>query len=142
MFFVGQYQYQMDDRNRVPIPPAYRAAFKEQGYVAQGTGPFLIIHTEESLAKAFEVVDTLPSESDYGEDVRRDMFANAWPITPDGQGRITLDKKLIEHADLKKDVTVVGTGVRMEIWDRPAWEAREAARKAARHEAMNKQGGA
>lgn len=140
-FFVGQYDYQMDDRNRIPIPPAYRAAFKEGGYVAQGTGPFLVIHTEESLTKAAAVADEFPSESDFGEDVRRDLFSNAWPITPDGQGRITLDKKLIDHASLRKEVIVAGTGIRMEIWDRATWDAEEDRRKAARREAMNRRGG-
>lgn len=141
MLFVGQFPYQMDDRGRVPIPPAYRAAFKEQGYVAQGTGRFLVLHTEESLAKAFDVVDTFPSESDFGEDVRRDMFSNTWRVTPDGQGRIPLHEKLVAYAGLKKEVVVAGTGVRLEIWDQKEWDAREAERNAARREAMNKRGG-
>ena len=140
MIFVGQFPYQMDDRNRVPIPPAYRAAFKP-GYLAQGTGTFLVLHTDESLTKAAEAVDPGTSESDFGENVRRDLFSNAWPVTPDGQGRVTLEKRLIDHAGLKKDVIVVGTGVRMEIWDRATWEAGEAERKEARREAMNKRGG-
>jgi MraZ protein len=42
-------------------------------------------------------------------------------VTPDGQGRILLDRELIEHAGLRKEVKVVGTGERMEIWDRAAW---------------------
>lgn len=142
MFFVGKYDYQMDDRNRVPIPPAYRAAFKEGGYVAQGTGPFLILHTEESLAAQAQVVQSLPPESDFGENVRRDLFANTWPVTPDGQGRILLDRELIEHAGIRKEVKVVGTGQRMEIWDRATWDAGEEERKQARRQAMNAQGGA
>lgn len=141
MFFVGKYDYQMDDRNRVPIPPAYRAAFKEGGYVTRGTGSWLVLHTEESLQKAAEVVAALPRESDYGENVRRDLFANTWPVSPDGQGRILLDRELIEHAGLRKEVKVVGTGERMEIWDRAAWEAGEDERQQARRNAMNPQGG-
>ncbi|MEX0781521.1 MAG: hypothetical protein WED87_07420 [Dehalococcoidia bacterium] len=142
MFFVGKYDYQMDDRNRVPIPPAYRAAFKEGGYVAQGTGSFLVLHTEESLESAAAVVELFPQESDFGENVRRDMFANAWPVTPDGQGRILLDRELVEHAGLRKEVKVVGTGRRMEIWDRASWEAGEDERKSARRQAVNTQEGA
>jgi MraZ protein len=143
MYFVGKYDYQMDDRNRIPIPPAYRAAFKDGAYVAQGTGAHLVLHTEESLAQAAEVVERIPQESDFGENVRRDLFANAWFVTPDGQGRILLDRELVEHAGLRKEVKVVGTGRRMEIWDRAAWEAGEAERKEARRDAMNtQQGGA
>jgi MraZ protein len=141
MFFVGKYDYQMDDRNRVPIPPSYRAAFKEGGYVGQGTGAFLVLYTEESLQQAAEVVAGLPRESDFGVNVRRDLFANTWPVQPDGQGRILLDRELIEHAALRKEVKVVGTGDRMEIWDRAAWDSKEAERKDARRQAMNAQDG-
>jgi MraZ protein len=140
-FFVGQYDYQMDDRNRIPIPPRYRAAFKDGGYVAQGTGPFLVIHTEESLARAAEAADEFPSESDYGESVRRSFFSNAWPMTPDGQGRITLDPRLLGHAGIKKEVIVAGTGRRLEIWDRATWEANAPGWDSVRHEAMNRRGG-
>jgi DNA-binding transcriptional regulator/RsmH inhibitor MraZ len=48
---------------------------------------------------------------------------------------------LVEHAGLKKEVKVVGTGRRMEVWDRAAWEAGEEERKGARREAMNATGG-
>ena len=143
MYFVGKYDYQMDDRNRIPIPPPYRAAFKDGIYVAQGTGSFLLLLTEEGLEKAAEVVEAFPQESDYGENVRRDLFANSFFVTPDGQGRILLDRELVDHAGLRKEVKVVGTGRRMEIWDRTAWEAGEAERKGARRDAMNtQQGGA
>ncbi len=142
MYFVGKYDYQMDDRNRIPIPPAYRAAFKDGVYVAQGTGSFLLLLTEEGLEKAAEVVEAFPQESDYGENVRRDLFANAFFVTPDGQGRILLDRELVEHAGLKKEVKVVGTGRRMEVWERAAWEAGEEERKGARRDAMNAQQGA
>jgi MraZ protein len=141
MFFVGKHDYQMDDRNRVPIPPTYRAAFKDGGYVTRGTGKFLVLHTEESLQKAAEVVAAIPRESDFGENVRRDLFANTWPVNPDGQGRILLDRELIEHAGLRKELKVVGTGEKMEIWDRAEWEAGEPERQNARRQAMNAQEG-
>lgn len=140
-FFVGQHDYQMDDRNRVPIPPNYRAAFKEGGYVSRGTGKFLVVHTEESLQQAAQVIAAVPSGSDFGENVRRDLFANTWPVNPDGQGRILLERVLIDYAGLRKEVKVVGNGDKMEIWDRAEWEAGELERQEARHRAMNPQGG-
>jgi MraZ protein len=142
MHFVGKHDYQMDDRNRIPIPPNYRAVFKEGAYVAQGIGSFLLLLTEDGLDKAAEVVESLPQESDFGENVRRDLFANASFVIPDGQGRIVLDRELIEHAGLRKEVKVVGTGRRMEIWDRAAWDAGEPDRKEARRDAMNTPQGA
>jgi MraZ protein len=137
MRFVGKVDYQMDDRNRVPIPPMYRAAFKDGGYVGTGTGPFLILYTPESFEQTAAVLEALPPESDEGQDARRDFYANAWPIQPDGQGRVLLPPELIRHAGLGKVVKVVGTGTRMEIWDPATWDAGEPNRGVVRKAAFN-----
>jgi MraZ protein len=137
MEFVGKFDYQLDDRNRVPIPPPYRAAFKDGGFVATGTGRHLVLHTPESFAQAAQVIEAQPEESDQGENVRRDFYANTWPIQPDGQGRVLLDKELILHAGLTKEIKIIGAGRRMEIWDRAAWDEAEPERKTARQAAVN-----
>jgi MraZ protein len=140
--FVGTFDYQLDDRNRIPIPPAYRAAFKDGGFLATGTDAYLVLHTPVSFEQAAAVFESLPEESDDGEDARRDFYANAFPVSPDGQGRVVLIERLIGHAGLKKEIRIVGVGRRMEIWDRETWEAREAQRKAVRKAAVNPRPGA
>lgn len=131
MHFVGKHDYALD-RKRVPIPPAYREAFAEGGFVTTGIGPFLVLHTEESWGRACEVIEAVPLETEEGSDVHRDFFGNAAPIAPDGQGRVQLPDPLIEHAGLNKDVRVVGTGSRLEIWDKDTFEAREPQTQATR----------
>lgn len=140
--FTGTVDYQLDDRNRVPIPPVFRAAFKDGGYVQAGTDAYLILHTEDSYAQAAEIIEALPEETDEGEEARRDFYASTWPIQPDGQGRVVMTKEMMAHAQLTREVTVAGVGRRMEIWDRARWEAREASRKATRKDSMNRRPGA
>ncbi|MFQ5381357.1 MAG: division/cell wall cluster transcriptional repressor MraZ [Dehalococcoidia bacterium] len=77
-----------------------------------------------------------PVETAKGGDVHRDFFSNAAFITPDGQGRIQLPDTLIAHAGLDREVRVVGTGSRLEIWDRSTFQAREPQIRAARLAAM------
>jgi MraZ protein len=140
--FVGMYDYQLDDRGRIPIPPVYRAAFKDGGFVATSPDGCLALHTPDSFERAAAVLDALPEESSDGEDARRDFFANAFPVQPDTQGRIGLTERLLNHATLKKEVRVVGVGRRLEIWDRALWEAGEARRQAVRKAAVNAKTGA
>jgi MraZ protein len=140
--FVGSYDYQLDDRGRIPIPPVYRAAFKDGGFVATSPDGCLALHTPESFERTAAVLNTLPEESTDGEDARRDFFANAFQVQPDGQGRIALSDRLLNHAGLKKDVRVVGVGRRLEIWDRATWEAGDAQRQAVRKAAFNAKAGA
>jgi MraZ protein len=142
MAFVGAADYQLDDRNRVPVPPGYRSAFKDGGYIQASTDTCLILHTNESFAQAAERIEALPEETDEGEEARRDFYGSTWPVAPDGQGRVLLTKEMIEHARLGKEVKVVGVGRRLEVWDRALWEAREEQRKAVRKAALNGQLGA
>lgn len=139
MQFVGTFDYVLDERKRVPIPPAYRAAFEAGGFISTGSDPCLVLHTPESLQRAAAIIEAIPEESAEGEDARRDFYGNIWPIQRDLQGRVTLRDDLCEYAGIgvredstSREVTVVGVGRRMEIWDRATYAAREGARKAAR----------
>ncbi len=142
MRFTGRFQYLLDERNRVPIPPHYRAAFETGAYITTGgADPCLVLHTPESLAQAADIIEAIPEETEIGEQARRDFFGNMQPIKKDPQGRITLTAELLQHAGLKKEVLVVGTGRRMEIWDQATFEAGKEARQAARQIAMNARNG-
>ena len=138
MQFVGTQEYQLDDRNRVPIPPGYRAAFKDGGYIQGGTDAYLILHTPASFEQAAAVIEELPEETDEGEEARRDFYGSTWAIQPDAQGRVVMTREMLEHAALTREVIVVGTGRRMEIWDRANYASREEQRKASRRSAMNR----
>ena len=41
---------------------------------------------------------------------------------PDKQGRVQLTQPLREYAQLDKDVMIIGTGSRVEIWNLARWE--------------------
>jgi len=130
MLFVGTFPYQMD-RNRVPIPPGFRAAFKAGGMVSTGTAPCLVLRTLEGFEEASLGVKSLP-DNEEGDEARRDFFANTHSIQKDGQGRVVLPLNLVDHAGLKGDVVVTGLGEALEIWDRATWEARDPQRKSTR----------
>lgn len=36
----------------------------------------------------------------------------------DSQGRVTIDKLLVEYAGLSKECVIIGVGERIEIWDK------------------------
>ncbi len=51
------------------------------------------------------------------------LFTNgAAPITLDGNGRVLLPKRLMEKTGLSKDLTLVTSLDRVEIWDRVRYE--------------------
>ncbi|MEO8538884.1 MAG: hypothetical protein ABI577_04025 [bacterium] len=125
MLFVGKVEYQLDDRNRVPIPPAYRGAFDGGGYLSTGNDPCIVLHTTESFTKTAQIIEAIPAETEEGDDARRDFYGNVWAAQRDAQGRITLREDFLVHAGISREVLVVGVGDKLEFWDRATYAARE-----------------
>ncbi len=132
MAFLGTYPYAIDGKKRVPIPPLYRDEFKEMAVLTTGLEPCVVVYTPSGFDEASERVQAIPEETEEGRDARRDFFANAQPVKPDGQFRLTLQEKWVEHAGLERDVVVIGAGKWLEIWDKATWEGRDGSRASAR----------
>ena len=56
----------------------------------------------------------------------RKFFSGADEQRPDAQGRITIPPGLREYANLTKECVVIGSGDRVEIWDKAAWDIYDA----------------
>ncbi len=138
MLFVGTTDYQLDDRKRVPIPPAFRAAFAAGGYLNAGIDPCVVLYTEESLETAAAEIEAFAATTTDGENARRDFYGRTEPTQKDAQGRIGLTEVLLKHAGIVRDVTVVGMRDKLEIWDRATFAAGEPERRAARVRAQER----
>ena len=119
--FMGSVEYQMDDRNRVAVPPRYRDQFDAPSVMTTGKERCVAVYTQAGFDKAAQAVEAIAADTKEGRDARRFFFGNAYPVAKDGQGRFLVPKELVDYAGLKKDVMVVGLGDWFEIWDKPAW---------------------
>jgi len=63
-----------------------------------------------------------PVTSRQARDYLRVFLSGASDELPDKQGRISIPPMLRKYAGLDRDVAVIGTGTRVEIWDLAAWE--------------------
>jgi len=137
MLFLGTTPYQLDDKNRVAIPPKYRGQFEDGGVLTTGEERCVMLFTASGFDERAAEYENIPEETEAGRDAWRDFFGNAQPVEKDAQGRITIDRKLMTHAGLTKEVYVVGVRNRLEIWDQATWDAREEARAQARKEQLS-----
>lgn len=51
----------------------------------------------------------------------RHLFANTEEVTLDSQGRVVVPTPLREHAKITRDVVLVGTLTRIEVWPADGW---------------------
>jgi MraZ protein len=116
----GEYQYALDDKGRVVIPPKFRRALGDQVVATRGLDPCVAIYSPLEWAKVEDTLRRLPTNK---RDVTRYLLAGAADLELDRQGRVTLPVHLRQHAGIERDVVVVGLISRLEIWSRSAWQS-------------------
>lgn len=115
--FLGEYQHSLDAKGRIILPSRYRAQFAEGLVLTKGQDACLFVYPHDEF-------DRVAAElREHGSrDVQRHFFSGSTDDTPDGQGRVVIPEGLRRYAGLERDVTLIGNGHRMEIWDRASWE--------------------
>ena len=128
MLFLGTFDYAMDERGRLPLPPRYRDVFRDGIVLSQGSPDrCLRVYTEAafmSLASEYTAETALHQR---GRDLRAVFFSRSVHAELDKQNRILIPGPLREFAELSAKVLVVGAGEYLEIWS-PASYASEMAR--------------
>lgn len=118
MFMLGEYQHKLDSKKRLAIPVKFRAPLSD-GFVvckAPEGDPCLYIYSKEDWEPVAEQIRSLPSTEDYRR-FKREFFRNADLAEMDSQGRFTVKTDLLEYAGLDKDVLIIGSGNKLEVWN-------------------------
>ena len=119
---TGQYAHSIDAKGRLFIPAALRRELGQTFHVTVGQDHCLSVYSDESWAAFMARL----KELSYNEVKKlRALFAYAADCEPDSQGRILIPAKLREYAGLTKEVVVVGSFDRAEIWSAERWAAIE-----------------
>jgi MraZ protein len=116
----GEYQYALDEKGRVVIPPKFRHVLGEQVVATRSVDECISIYSPTEWARLEEALQKLPTRQ---RDILRYVLAGAVDLEVDRQGRVTLPPHLRQHAKIDRDVVVVGLVKRLEIWHRPTWTA-------------------
>ena len=115
---MGHYHHSIDAKGRLFIPARLREELGDTFYVAISTERCLAAYSTEMWGGLVEKVRALPLVE---QKKARMLFSTAQKCELDGQGRILLPQPLREYAELKKNVTIAGTGAVVEIWDSDKW---------------------
>lgn len=125
--FIGRYDYALDPKNRLAVPPNYREMLaRERGrsfYLTSGMEGclylFLPSQWEHLLAGDLKMFSLPDKEQERA--FKRKFFSEAVAVEPDAQGRILVPHYLKTHAALSNRVLVQGAGSRAEVWDAKRW---------------------
>lgn len=127
MAFRGQYDYSLDAKNRLNIPPKFRAAFSGGLVLAKWLEPCVTIWTPDGFEAVTETwVADLHPLSEERRKLIRFFTHNSFDAELDSAGRVTLNARLIEHAGIDRAVVVAGNHDHVAVWDRDRWESDQA----------------
>ena len=120
---TGQYAHNIDAKGRLFIPARLREELGQTFHVTIGMDHCLSIYSNESWDAFMDKLRDLPYSK---AKALRVLSANAVDCEPDAQGRILIPAKLLEYAGLQKEVVVIGSFDRAEIWNAERWAREEA----------------
>jgi MraZ protein len=124
MAFRGHFDYSLDAKNRLNIPPKFRAAFSGGVVLAKALEPCVAVWTPEAFDTFTEAfLSGLNPLSSERRQLTRFFAGGSFESELDSAGRVTLGAPLIGHAEIKKEVVVVGVIDHLEVWDREKWLA-------------------
>ena len=120
--FYGEFDYKIDEKGRVPVPPKFRNYLKDGIVLTPGAEKCITIYTVPEWKKLSTNLTNSPLSRSKMRKLSRALFATAFSTRIDNQGRIAIPAPLRDHAGISEDVIVAGTNTYLEIWDKAAWE--------------------
>lgn len=128
MAFRGHFEHSLDAKNRLSIPAKFRAAFSSGVVLAKDPDTCVAVwapHDHEAIIdRALGALN--PMGSEYRK-LTRYFQGNSWELELDASGRVTLPPPLMGHAEIGKEVVVVGVGDHLEVWNRDRWDGQQQA---------------
>jgi MraZ protein len=121
--FTGEYRHSVDDKGRIAVPAKFRVQLEGGAYVARWLDACLAIFPRSDWDALADKVGSLPIGDANARTFSRTLFASAYEVEPDRQGRVVLPATLREAAGLTSDAVVVGARDHAEIWSPERWDA-------------------
>lgn len=122
VMFIGEYNHNLDEKNRLMIPSKFREQLTSTFILTRGLDGCLVIYSIDSWNNITSKLNTLPFTKKDARNFLRFIASNAIDLQFDKQGRIVIPNNLKMHAGLSKECVVIGTLDKIEIWSKENWD--------------------
>ena len=119
MSFTGEYRHNLDAKGRLIIPARFRDQLGDEFTVTRSLDGCLAMYAAPEWQ---EKLNALPMTNEKARSLKRFLLGSAAICELDKQGRILLPQVLRDRAGLDKDITLLGVGDHIEIWDTNTYE--------------------
>jgi len=129
--FIGKHDRSLDDKGRLVLPSGFRRAFEDAGGgVLAPWDRCLALWTRDDFEVVMDKLLAKVRDGEADDDVVRLFSGAAADVQLDAQGRFVLPEEHRSHADITREVKVLGQHTRIEIWDAHRFAAMEGGKSA------------
>jgi MraZ protein len=120
--FIGSFYHKLEGKGRLSLPKPYRAASSEWVLTA-GLEGSLFLFPQTEFEQQIALLRSLSFNKQTHRDYLRFLSNQATVVVPDNLGRILIPDFLIKLGNLSRDVVIVGSSDRLEIFDQAVHNA-------------------
>lgn len=120
-FLTGEYDHQMDVKNRIRIPSKLRGK-EEKLYFTKGTDGCIFVFYEQVLKEMLAKLEEMRLADPNPRKGVRSFTYSIKQVDVDPQGRLVIPAELVKYANIVKDVKICGAVTRIEIWAKETYD--------------------
>ncbi len=119
--FLGEYEATLDVKGRFLLPAGFKKQLPDtetsRFVINRGFDKCLALYPLKTWEPLFAKITGLNEFDPKQREFRRAFLNGATYVEPDSAGRILLPPNLKIYASLEKDIVLMATGDKIEIWD-------------------------
>jgi len=124
-FFTSEHESKLDAKGRLVLPARIKSQLPDDErelVIRKGFEQCLILYPTVEFKKVFSKISSLNEFNEEYRKLQRNFLSGVVTVELDANGRFLLPKNMLSYAQLDKEVTLVGTGNKVEIWNPTIYE--------------------
>lgn len=122
----GEFECKIDSKGRFALPSGLKKQLPEEEQVEfvinRGLDECLVLYPRKVWEAELEKIYARNQYSAKNRAFARKFMNGAKPLELDGSSRVLVPKQLMSHAALKKELVLVASFDRIEIWDKEVYD--------------------
>lgn len=120
--FIGQYEHQLEAKNRLSIPKKFRSQFANGAILSQGLDGCLFLYPKSVWEGLVNKLSQLPLTRGDARSFIRSLSYGASEVEIDRLGRILIPDYLKNYASIATTCVIAGSLNRVEIWSKDKFD--------------------
>ncbi len=121
--FLGEYNTKFSGHGRIILPKKFRGELSgsKKIILSRGFEGCIWGYSIKKFTGEAEKQLLISATEEGARYIRRYLFSGAEETLLDSQGRFVISKRLLEHAEIKEEVILIGAGDHFEVWKPQKW---------------------